>query len=877
MFALWVCLGALAHGFADRANAAEVAPFMEKYCIRCHGPKVQEKKIRFDRPPDFSDPQTTRVWQTAWLMITSGEMPPEGELAPSTQEMTPILEWIREQTESARLAARKDTSDGNGLRRLTARELARHWSNLLELRFSNYEPNYLRFLALDPKSERFINRGDDLVMQKEHALRALELAERLLARALPDPDSRPMQTWTIEASEIGKHPIHRAFFAEAVEKKPKLWLPYFADGSKSGDKSALLNLAPSCWMHEDGRGLTLNPIWRRRDEPNTVEGPFDYITMNIPQEVKQGIVRLSVFARSELPADETALPTLWLDATYDGNQGISLGKLAQNGIIERASAVTLARVDVPTKTTELVFEIPLELTEINFAAAAGAILNSKRNTLNLNLLLRNLAVPSRPANQMSKEERLRREAEVKKPEGQSARPPKGTPGHVYYRSGFDKAPVIVIEKIVCSIRRQDAEAARRKRLVGDAQGDGFAAFAERAWGRPVSPEEVTPFLKFRDAQIASLGELGALRAAMATIMVDYDGLYLFDRRTKERIASSDAGRRLAMTLWGQMPDQQLKTLAASGKLLEPDTLRHEIGRLMADERFSWFCQEFTRQWLDLDRLGNPDGNWANKEDLGFYPRNVATRKSIVEEPARFLLDAFQRNRTVSHLIQPDRLILNAPLATLYGCEPLPGPGWQAVSQLPKVRQGGILTMAGPIAAASRGLPEPQIFRGLYLLQHVLGIEVGTPPANVPSLDEVNKDAPKRKLTVQDKLKAHSTRTCAVCHSRIDSLAFAWEPFDSWGRTLPERNRKTGPVSSAGRLPHGIDFQNLSALPQAMLTQPKARGAFPRAFVRALSSYLLGRALHLSDEKSIDRWLADGNPQLADLLTAIVIDDLTRKE
>lgn len=104
--------------------------------------------------------------------------------------MIPVLDWIREQAASAEALARRD-GGGNGLRRLTSREQVRVWMDLLELRYANHQPDLLRFLAQDPRSEHFINRGNALLMQDEHVQRSLDLAERLLEVVLPNPGVPP--------------------------------------------------------------------------------------------------------------------------------------------------------------------------------------------------------------------------------------------------------------------------------------------------------------------------------------------------------------------------------------------------------------------------------------------------------------------------------------------------------------------------------------------------------------------------------------------------------------------------------------------------------------------------------------------------------------
>ena len=193
---LLVGLAAVAAALPMRAEGSgstadfkrHVAPFLQRHCMQCHGDTKQESDVRFDgKPPDFQDAATRKAWERVWRVIASGQMPPQEVPAPGSDEMIPVLDWIREQAASAASIARRDGGGGNGVRRLTSREQVRVWTDLLDVNYANHQPDLLRFLAQDPRSEHFINRGDVLLMQNEHVQRSIDLAERLLEVVLPEP------------------------------------------------------------------------------------------------------------------------------------------------------------------------------------------------------------------------------------------------------------------------------------------------------------------------------------------------------------------------------------------------------------------------------------------------------------------------------------------------------------------------------------------------------------------------------------------------------------------------------------------------------------------------------------------------------------------
>jgi mono/diheme cytochrome c family protein len=51
--------------------------FLEKHCVRCHGPQKEEGDIRFDKlSRDFKSGTETHNWAETLDKVNSGEMPP---------------------------------------------------------------------------------------------------------------------------------------------------------------------------------------------------------------------------------------------------------------------------------------------------------------------------------------------------------------------------------------------------------------------------------------------------------------------------------------------------------------------------------------------------------------------------------------------------------------------------------------------------------------------------------------------------------------------------------------------------------------------------------------------------------------------------------
>src|SRR5437764_10617499 len=62
--------------------------------------------------------------------------------------------------------------------------------------------------------------------------------------------------------------------------------------------------------------------------------------------------------------------------------------------------------------------------------------------------------------------------------------------------------------------------------------------------------------------------------------------------------------RLSFFLWSSIPDDQLLTLAAQGKLKDPVVLEQQVKRMLADPRSTSLMTNFAEQWRHLQTLTN---------------------------------------------------------------------------------------------------------------------------------------------------------------------------------------------------------------------------------------------------------------------------------
>ena len=184
---------------ATVVSAAEpFEAFLNTYCVRCHGPELEERDLRIDQlSRDFKSGADAHLWGEIVERINSGEMPPEEELQPTEDEIAAVISQldtrIRE-GRAARMAARPPVAHY----RLSRKEYQNTVYDLLGVR---YDPSKPGELNADPLWHGFERIGSFLSLSPSHVERYYRAAETVLNRAFPDKPLEP-QTVRMSAADI---------------------------------------------------------------------------------------------------------------------------------------------------------------------------------------------------------------------------------------------------------------------------------------------------------------------------------------------------------------------------------------------------------------------------------------------------------------------------------------------------------------------------------------------------------------------------------------------------------------------------------------------------------------------------------------------------
>ena len=404
-----------------------------------------------------------------------------------------------------------------------------------------------------------------------------------------------------------------------------------------------------------------------------------------------------------------------------------------------------------------------------------------------------------------------------------------------------------------ALQKMSAEA--QKRLLGAKEADVREVarkLARTAYRRPPTEAELDVLVKvFELGSANKLDRTAALRLMLKAVLVSPQFLFITpskDAPKGEKIVPLDdfqLASRLSYLLWATMPDAELSKLADEGKLHEPDVLKAQTKRLLADQRSRALFDGFGAQWLGLDKLA------TQPFDEKKFPQMTPEMRGAMVDEARLLFDSIVReNRSVVTFVSADYTFLNRTLASFYGLEnKITGTDMQKVS-LTDANRGGILGMPGVLATTSFATRTSAVKRGVWVLEQVLGQHVPPAPPNVPALEKQDKKK-VANLTLRQRTELHRTNAvCANCHKILDPIGFGLENFDAIGRWR-DKDESGGPIDAVGELPGGKRFSSPKELKAIIAAR---QDDLARNLTEKLLAYALCRQLDGYDHIIVDQMM-----------------------
>ncbi len=830
-----------------------VSPFLEKNCIECHD--AEAKKGGLDLTAlmsDLTDAKSFETWVKVFDRTSSGEMPPKKKARPEASQQSAYLGDLSAlllRHDTGRIAAEGRTVE----RRMNRFEYENAVRDLLQAPWLDLK----EILPEDTEAFRFNKTGPALDVSHVQLQRYLTAAEEGL----------------------------RSAFISSVEKPDGSAKRYYArqEGSYTGKmKFSEFNMSPERATFPT-LGFAGQPAVRRGEAPMSVgkanlklrdeEGVGVVHGAYEPVEPKFASFRAPSAGRYKL---KLCGHTVWVGPGKPTGKGPArwyipdLDDISKGRRPEPVTVYALTPPRVLRRIANVDFNPDPTVNEIDVVLKAGESIQ-----IDTVRFYRSRPGASRAQNPLATPEGqpglVMRWIEV---DGPLAPKWPASP----YAVMFDD---LLAKRVVGSPLRYDVE-------TQDAPKDAerlLRRFVKQAYRTPVSAQEEVRFLPL---------VLGAMKSGSTfaeAMLTGYTAVlcspsYLYLQEKPGRLDDHALAARLAYFLWNSPPDAQLRSLAAAGSLHDPQVLRAQTERLLADPRSARFVDTFTDYWLDLRKAG------ANDPDNLLYPDYYLDDhlvESARDESHATFAELIRGNLPARTIVDADFVFVNERLAALYQLPSVAGAKLQKVALPKDSLRGGFMTQAAVLKVTANGTTTSPVTRGAWIMERVLGRKPPPPPASVPAVEPDTRGA----VTIRQQLDKHRTlESCSSCHTKIDPPGFALENFDVMGgfreryRALDGKTPELGigkngqkyafhnalAIESYGDL-DGRKFKDIREFKKIVATDERQ---LARNIVGQLAVYATGAPIGFADRPKVDVVLdraKAGHYGVRDLIHGLVSSDL----
>jgi len=380
----------------------------------------------------------------------------------------------------------------------------------------------------------------------------------------------------------------------------------------------------------------------------------------------------------------------------------------------------------------------------------------------------------------------------------------------------------------------------------------ITALARRAYRRPADAQDVQSLMAFYSEGRQDGTFEDGIELAIRRLLASPQFLVRAEREPANvptgrayRIADLELASRLSFFLWSSIPDDELLAVAAQGHLSTPAVLEKQVRRMLADRRSDALVNNFGAQLLYLRNLP------ATSPDGVFYPDwDDELRQGYKRETELFFESIVRDDRNVLDLLTADYTFVNERLARQYGIPNVYGSQFRRVTLGPEFdNRRGLLGKGSFLSITwTQNFRTSPVKRGVWVLENILGTPPPEPPANVPPLEDSNKDSGK-VLTLREQMTVHRKNPpCSGCHKIMDPIGFALDNFDADGKWRTKQGGDGGtPIDASVKLFDGQEVTGPAGLRAALL---RYSPQFVRMFTEKMMTYAIGRGVEDVDMPSL---------------------------
>ena len=384
----------------------------------------------------------------------------------------------------------------------------------------------------------------------------------------------------------------------------------------------------------------------------------------------------------------------------------------------------------------------------------------------------------------------------------------------------------------------------------------ISTLARRAYRRPVTDAEVQDLFRFYEAKRSTSSFETGIQMALRALLVQPEFLFRVEHDPLEgppgavyAVSDLELASRLSFFLWSSIPDDELLTVAESGRLRDPAVLEQQVRRMLSDPRSQSLVNNFAAQWLYTRNMKAAFPNGALFPDFDDNVRQAMRRET------ELLFDSIVReDRSVLDLLTADYTFVNERLARHYGIPNVYGSHFRRVTAGDHDR-GGLLGQGSILTVTSYATRTSPVQRGKWILENILGTPPPDPPANVPPLPDPEIDA---AAPMRERMERHrASPACAACHAPMDPLGLALESYDGIGHGRTTRGESNAPIDVTGVMPDGTEFEGVTGLREVLMSRSDQ---FVETATEKLLTYALGRGVEYHDAPAVRTILRDAAPR-----------------
>ena len=533
-----------------------VRPFLQSYCVGCHGSKAQKGDRRFDGLTGTIQnvPQAEQL-QEILDQLNLATMPPEDEPQPSAAEVRRVVAHLTAALAEARQAARTNESKVV-LRRLNRAEYRNTIRDLFQLKMVDFDPT-ITFPADDP-TDGFDNVGEGL-LTSDYLLQNYLEAARKVGDKVVRPGPRPAKIHYRLATGPGSGATDAAPATASVDKQ----------GRREAARLFIKFRQP----------LGLQQLDKKRGVPSAGE----YVIRFSAQAVR----RKSRYKDADL--------------RYDSDEPMRLSISIDSRELGPTAHRIIGEYEIPDdKPVEIEHRVWLERGFTFHLHWANGPNGSFKRILRKVLPKYNqdALFPARNPPEMyvgSGPELHVHSLEIEGPfYGQWPPPgfarffpdPPASPDAAYLDTSLLRVASAAYRRPVEQDEIQPYLKLSRQHF--EERGDFWAAAKYGIRAILTSPN----FLYLVESRPPS--------------------------PEQRKLSDHELATRLSYFLWSSMPDDELRSAADHGRLGDPEVLQKQVERMLSDPKSSALTENFTGQWLALRKLGemppDPEKNQAYYQD-----------------------------------------------------------------------------------------------------------------------------------------------------------------------------------------------------------------------------------------------------------------------